>query len=125
MKFNTQRQHMVVKVNEEFRNFYEQGHLDFALHTYQEQGSLDNWEEYLLTQPVASFTNDTEWRYDPMTQEVIWEDGESDPEIYNVSLVIERDVDNAKEVVFHCANGSQSMFYKLLPDYRLKALYVD
>ena len=111
---------MIVNVEEPYREFYEQGHLDFALRTYAQQGSFEKWAEYLLTQPVASFTNDTEWRLDG--GKVVWEDEDGEREEYKPTMVIEND----GEVIFHCADGSQSMFYKLLEDgSTLIALYVD
>ena len=121
LKNNGRTNKMKLTVIEDMKDFYGQGHLDYALTCMEEQGSFDKYASWLKTQPVATFTNDDEWEYDEDTKNIGYMIGSEDEEIFPVTLIIELNDD----VIFHSALGSQSMFYKLNGDNSLKALYVD
>ena len=110
---------MVLHVDEFYKEFYEQGHLNYAISCLAEQGSFDKYTEWLKTEPVAMFTNTEDWGM--AGDDIVYKLGEEDEEKYPIGMVIETPTDK----ILHSPEGSQSMFYKVMPQNKLTALYVD
>ena len=111
---------MKVLVDEFYKELYESGHLDYALSMLARQDSVDEWVEWLQHEPIAMFTNTEDYKRDD--SHIVYDDGDHKPEKYLISMIIE--LDNG-DTLFHSAEGSQSMFYQLLPDDSVRAIYID
>ncbi len=109
-----------IEVDEFYKEFYEQGHLDYVLANLNRFDTTEEWKEWLQTEPIAYFNNTDDWEF--IDGKILYSYGSEDEESYSPGLIIFLDT----EILFHSPEGSQSMFYRLDPNGTdLEAIYVD
>ena len=117
---------MTINIDPFFAEYYEQGHLDYAINEMARWNSVDEWVEYLKHEPIAFFQNTTEWTlvYNGEENIVTWTDpeGSGEKEEHEVGMMIK--MPNG-DLLLHCPNGSASMFYQPGEDGTLRAIYID
>jgi len=112
---------MEIAIDEFYREFYAQGHLDFALKSMLQHESVVQWTEWLQTEPIAFFSNSTDWKFNKDKYQVEYEDGDEE-EQYQVGMIVT--LMNGDKVL-HSPEGSQSMFYHITGPTSVTAIYVD
>lgn len=109
-----------IAIDEFYKEFYGQGHLDYALTSLLNAGGFYGYAEWLKTQPVSSFTDTTHYSLDMDNDSIVYKDDEV-TESYAIGMMISM----GTGIVIHSPESSQSMFYNLNNDGTVTALYVD
>ncbi len=110
---------MTIAVDQFYKEFYEGGHLNYALSCLATQGSFEAYFEWLKTEPVAMFKNTEDYSVSDKT--IYYRQGTEDEEAYPITMIIYI----GNDTIFHSAEASQSMFFKIVSETNLEALYVD
>ena len=111
---------MQIAVDSFYKEFYEGGHLNYALSCLATQGSFEAYHEWLKTEPVAMFRNNDD--YSVVDKTIYYRQGnEEEEETYPITMIIYI----GEDTIFHSAEASQSMFFKIVSKTNLEALYVD
>ena len=115
---------MTIAVHDKFKEQYETGFLNFALSTYMKFDTIEEWDNYLNTEPVANFINHKDYTLVHGTKDIpliTYKAGTEDEEQYEPTAVIT----HSNEIVYHSLYASPSMFFRHNPDSTITMLYVD
>ena len=120
----------VMITDPDYAEWYATDSLNYALSTYLNTGTLEQWDEALNEQPVANYITHDEWHVKsdkPMT--VYWGEGEDEDEVHLTAIIGIVDSEThmpvkGTDMLFHSCE-IPSMFFRIVGDGQVTALYVD